>query len=235
MKLTLNPTLYLPKGMSRQEYIAYAQSFAKPSGESFYTLIVRDIYLPTDEKYPFDVRDIERRFFKTFDEAVEAMKAVVASQDYMPIYNFKIERTLFDSPEILSAVEFLYDSKGNLLDSHISHYQYSEWNSQPFFGIPDEQVRFHRGDIVEVCYAGEVRLGIVEYESRSYASKYEDYKWLCQKDRWYGADDGNDTFCVAFSSDEDDWDTFFGVDLMSPRYEIPEEKRRELESLLKSE
>lgn len=235
MKLTLNPTLYLPKGMSREEYIAYAQSLAKPSGESFYTLIVRDICQPTEGTYPFDVRDIERRFFKTLDEAVEAMKAVVSGQDYMPIYNFKIVQTLFDSPEIRSAVEFLYGPDGTLLDSHTSHYQHSEWNPQPFFGIPDEQVRFRQGDIVEVCYAGEVRLGIVEYESRSYTSKYKDYKWLCQKDSWYGADDGNDTFCVAFSSDEDDWDTFFGVDLMTPRYGIPEEKRRELESLLKSE
>lgn len=221
--------------MTRDEFIAYGKRFAKPTGQSFYTLIVRDIYLPSEGKYPFDIRDIERRFFQTLAEAQEAMKKVVSSKDYMPIYNFKIEQILFDSPEILSAVELLYGSVGEFLDSHISHYQHSEWNPQPFFGIPDGQVRFHRGDIVEVCYAGEVRLGIVESESRSYSGKYEDYKWLCQKDGWYGADDGNDTFCVAFSADEDDWDTFFGVDLMSPRYEIPEGRRLELENLLKSE
>ncbi len=118
--------------------------------------------------YPkFDVRERRVGFGRTLDEAERLIKVAIAKEkEYdTEIYCFHIREFPIGEYDIANfgVSARLYDSQGKLLDKTYCSSLSRDWHSPfgSYRGRSEEALRFKEGDIVEVLYGDEVRLGVV--------------------------------------------------------------------------
>lgn len=135
--------------------------------------------------YPmYKVRTYSRAFATTLEEAERLMhqdilyrKKIKESDDWMQeVFCYYISEKPLDmmhfKGEYLS--QRMYDAEGSLIDKSLcctgfktyspnicNMSEYDRNENETFHGRPEEQIRFHKGDIVEILRGNEVKLAIV--------------------------------------------------------------------------
>lgn len=234
--------------LSFVEFEHIAANIPKRSGQSVFSLIEIDI--PDDpadmlSMYPeFRISRCCKGIFTSLSNAEEAMQGCVRENE-PNIYCFKIFELPLDrlsdlgSPDYPNSIRTrLYGQKGEMLDSTLCSSLTEDLGTEygHYLGKPKSQLRFKKGDIVEVIEADTVHLAIV---SRDPIDTKWCYDFYCRtmndsKCRCYILDYSDDQVAVVNGSKCGNHTHIQLCDMMVPRFPIGKELRREYEDCLVS-
>lgn len=120
--------------------------------------------------------------------------------------------------------EWLYDSEGNLLDYTITR-GFGNSIDTHFFGRPAHRQRFKVGDIVEVVNAKYVRLAVLNHPVPSIKCCWQIYN---KDSEFYCLDFSDDSAVVIDGPSYYDHDHVSSLQLLKPRYPIPDDIKNEM-------
>lgn len=182
-------------------------------------------------------------YYSCSEKAEEAIKKMPETEDSALIHSFLLKRYALDGEFVSQEIDWwLYDSEGRMIDKSVCsalHENDYMFLLGRFLGRSPELMRFKRGDIVEVIRDNHCTLAIVTDKVRSIEEMWMHYQdsqarfgkdikdYLqrpflpgCMADHYYVTDiKGNDI-------------DVFPEYLMKPRFEVPEEARKALETSL---
>lgn len=213
--------------MNWEEFKAMAEREPGLEGSWIYRLEQR--ILPDDlaSPYPkFDLRLSQRRFFTSFEDAAGFLQK--ASD--LPLYNSVLTQIAMGEADYEQGASWLFDSDGQMIDfSPTLSFQFLEVPEAFFYGRPDSRQRFKTGEIVE-CVGGhdEVSLCVV-------ASLPPSIEWCWKsKERGLGyiLDYSDDSALVIYGPSYRCHDHVSPLYLMKPRFPIPDDLRKEMETWL---
>ena len=238
----------MKQDLSFEEFEEMAMNIPRRDYKTVFCLVQIEVDEDLEEKkvmYPeFEIRQRMQGIFSDKAHAEEGIKECVKSalEDNVEIYCFKVYEVPLDQNTYLgtdnfyrSVREYLYDDKGHEIDSttcsSLDEDIFTEYGS--FLGKPKEHMRFKKGDIVEVIEQDKVRLAVVTHDPADTNWCYDLYKRLKKKDDLpYFLDESDYQVAVIDGPSYGTHSHEQLVDLMKPRYPIPEEMRREYESFI---
>lgn len=238
----------MKKDITFEEFENYARNVPRRDYITFFCLVEIDVTTDREERevmYPeFDIFRSIKGIFSDKEQAERGIQECIktAVECNTEIYCFKVYEVPLNHVTSIgtgnffrSVREYLYDEKGNLLDyttcSSLDEDIFTEYGS--FLGKPAESMRFKKGDLVEVIEQDKVRLAVVYHDPTDTIWCYDLYKRLKNKDDLPYFLDASD-YQVAVI-DGPSYGTHSHeqlVDIMKPRYPIPEEMRREYETFI---
>ena len=216
----------IPKTFTYEDFERMAN--CKPSLEGTWIYRLTQSLFDPDIKNPYPKFKLDydtHRLFLSFEEALKYLKE---NKD-QSIYCSKISQVPVGGLENEHAAEWLFDSEGNLLD-YTTTYTYGEGPEASFFGRPERRQRFKEGDIVEVRWRDEVRLAVLY-------SDVPDVEWCWgvyqrglkrDPDMPYILDCSDDCTIVVDGPSYLYHGHISPLDLMKPRFPIPDDLRKEL-------
>lgn len=238
----------MKKDLSFEEFENYARNVPRRGYKTVFCLVEIDVTTDSEERevmYPeFEIFRSIKGIFSDKEQAETGIQECIktAVKCHTEIYCFKVYEvplnhvTYIGTGTFFRAVrEYLYDDKGHEIDyttcSSLDEDIFTEYGS--FLGKPKEQMRFKKGDLVEVIEQDSVRLAVVNHDPTDTVWCYDLYKRLKKR---------NDLIYFLEASDNQatvlDGPSFHThsheqlVDIMKPRYPIPEEMKREYESFI---
>ena len=236
------------KDLSFEEFEDYARNVPRRDYKTVFCLVEIDVTTDREERevmYPeFEIRQRMQGIFSDKAHAEEGIKECVKSayEDNVEIYCFKVYEVPLDQNTYLgtdnfyrSVREYLYNDKSHEIDSttcsSLDEDIFTEYGS--FLGKPKEHMRFKKGDIVEVIEQDKVRLAVVTHDPADTNWCYDLYKRLKKKDDLpYFLDESDYQVAVIDGPSYGTHSHEQLVDIMKPRYPIPEEMRREYETFI---
>ena len=238
----------MKKDLTFEDFEDYARNVPRRDYKTVFCLVEIDVTTDREEKeviYPeFDIFRSIKGIFSDKEQAERGIQECIKNAvDWnTEIYCFKVYEvplnhvTYIGTGKFFRSIrEYLYDEKRNLLDfttcSTLDEDIFTEYGS--FLGKPAEQTRFKKGDLVEVIEQDKVRLAVVNHDPVDTNWCYDLYTRLKTKDRGpYFLDASDYQVAVLDSPSYATHSHEQLVNLMKPRYPIPEEMRREYESFI---
>lgn len=239
----------IDRELSFEEFEHLADNIPKRSaGHTVHSLIEIDIIDDPDETlsvYPeFRISRCCKGLFSSISEAEVALQSCVGNNE-SAIYCFKIHELPLDCPSDFGSLdypdcirEYLYSPKGEMLE----HTTCSSLNDDigtkygHYLGKPKSQLRFKKGDIVEIIGVDTVHLAIASHDPIDTNRCYELYRRVRNetKHRCYILDYSDDQVAVVDGPEYGNHSHTQLCDIMVPRFPIPEELRRKYENYLVS-
>lgn len=181
-----------------------------------------------DLKYPypkFDFDYTKENYFSSFELAEKFVKQT--QKDVYCSWITQIPCDIDCAGEV--GAEWLYDQNGDLLDYTITQGFFGKAEDFTFFGRPKTRQRFKVGDIVEVISKREVRLAVLNHPIPDVKRCWEIYKRCQEKDSIpYFLDFSDDSATVIDGPSYLYHDHVGALQLMKPRFPIPEDIRKEM-------
>lgn len=183
-------TTNLPTDLTFEQFKALADKQPDLSGAAVYRL--EHTLKHGETNYPrFDISKDEY-YFLSLSDAEKFMRETLVDGDYADdTYRFVIIRIPVGENSWCMNAEWIYDKEGLLIDN--CSYLLDDDNDTLFFGRSESQIRFHKGDIVEVVGTDEVTLAVVAADGPTV-----DWFWGLynrSKDKYgYHADDSDDSY-----------------------------------------
>ena len=202
----------------------------KPSFEGTWVYKLTQFFYDPKIKNPYPKFKLDydtHRLFLSYDEAWNYLKTNKDECVYCSI----ISQIPVGERENEHAAEWLFNNEGHLLD-YTTTYTYGDGPESSFFGRPYNRQRFKEGDIVEVKWGDEVRLAVL-YDT------VPDVEWcwgVYQRglkrypDMPYGLDYSDDCTIVVDGPSYCCHNHVGPLNLMKPRFPIPDDIRKELET-----
>lgn len=238
----------IDRELSFEEFGRLAANIPKRSVRTVHSLIEIDIIDDPDETlslYPeFRISRCCKGIFSSMAKAEAALQSCVSNNE-TDIYCFKIYELPLDCTSDLGSLdypacirEYLYGPEGGILE----HTTCSSLNDDigteygHYLGKPKSQLRFKKGDIVEVIGADTVHLAIVPHDPVDTNRCYELYRRARNetKHRCYILDYSDDQVAVVDGPEYGNHSHTQLCDIMVPRFPITEEMRRKYEDYLVS-
>lgn len=236
----------IDRELSFDEFGRLAANIPKRAGRTVHSLIEIDIIDDSDETlsvYPeFRISRCCKGIFSSMAKAEAALQSCVSNNE-TDIYCFKIYELPLDCPSDFGSPdypycirEYLYGPKGEMLE----HTTCSSLNEDigtaygHYLGKPKSQLRFKKGDIVEVIGEDTISLAIVSHDPVDTRRCYELYRRARNetKHRCYILDYSDDQVAVVDGPEYGNHSHTQLCDIMAPRFPIPEELRRKYEDCL---
>lgn len=236
------------RDLSFEEFEQLAANIPKRPGQSVFSLIEIDIMDDPEERpsiYPeFRISRCCKGIFSSLENAVYAMQGCVRENE-RDIYCFKIYELPLDTRCDLWSLDYpscirehLYGPRGELLEHTVCSSLGEDLNTAygHYLGKPKSQLRFRKGDIVEVIGEGSVSLAIVSHDPIDIRWCYDLYRRAKndRKHRCHILDYSDDQVAVVDGPEYGNHSHTHMCDIMVPRFTIPEELRRLYEEYLRS-
>lgn len=212
--------------MNWEEFKAMAEREPSLEGNWIYRLEQR--FLPDDlvDPYPkFDLWLSQNRFFTSFEDAVNFLQKASDKN----LYNSVLTQISVGELDHEQGASWLFNSEGQMIDFTPTHsYLLREVPEAFFYGRPDSRQRFKVGEIVECVGSEEVTLCVVASlpPSAEWCWKYK------ERGRGYMLDYSDDSTLVLDGPSYRDHDHVSPLYLMKPRFPIPDNIRKEMETWL---
>lgn len=237
----------IDRELSFEAFEHLAANVPKRPGQSVFSLIEIDILDNPEEMpstYPeFRISRCCKGIFSSRSNALDAMQGCIRENE--DIYCFKIYELPLDTLCDLWSLDYpscirehLYGPKGELLEHTVCSSLGEDLNTAygRYLGKPKSQLRFRKGDIVEVMEDDTVHIAIVSHDLIDTRRCYDLY---CRakndtKHRCYILDYSDDQVAVVDGPDYGNHSHTQMCDIMVPRFPIPEELRRLYEEYLLS-
>lgn len=218
----------IPTDLTFEQFRAIATREPNLTGDWIYELEVTEFDDEETQLYPeFEISIPAHYFFRSLEDAEKYMRDHLLTP---AVYRFVITQIPVGSLANEHGVQWLYDHTGRLIDRTITRWDADGGLDSLFFGRPAEQMRFKRGDIVEVVWDRKVNLAIV-------AGEPYPLEWFWERYRRHGKDYYFD------ASDEANYYLLEGpgymyhdhvntISIMKPRRPVPDDIRRYFEYCL---
>lgn len=236
----------MDRELSFEEFEQLAANVPKRAGSSVFRLVEIDIPDDSDgnkSMYPeFQISRCCKGVFSSLSNAEAGIHSCV-SKNESDIYCFKIyELPLdrlsdiggMDSPDCIR--EYLYGANGEMLEHTVCSSLMADLGTEygSYLGKPKSQLRFKKGDIVEVMEDDTVRIAIISHDPIDTEWCYDLYRRVRKdtKHRRYMLDYSDDQVAVVDGPEYGNHSHIRLCDIMTPRFPVPEELRRLYEGWL---
>ncbi len=212
----------IPSNLTFEQFKAFAMREPDLSGSWIYELEEAEFDNEETDLYPlFELGSPSRYFFSSLDDAERYMREKLLKPS---VYRFVITQRPVGRLSNDHGAQWLYDHNGIMIDRTITSWKPDGNPESIFFGRPAGQIRFKRGDIVEVVWRDKVNLAIVAstpYPLEWYWENYQRHR----KEYYFDASDEANYYLLAGPGymHHDHANT---ISLMKPRRPIPDEIRR---------
>jgi len=204
----------------------------------------RDIDLPLS--YPFDLEKTQIGFFSSLRKAESAIKKCNWEDAYcFYVTEYRVDNNIESIPNIATYRSYLPDGK---LEEHCLSFEYDTAfkmdikdliNKTPEElrsigvcpGMKPEEIRFKKGDLVEVIDFDHVFLGIVVSTPMTIESVKER---AIRVGRFYDGDDMYDVLEWFPRKKEAGYNHYFSINLFPPRLPIPKKLKENLQAAYQS-
>lgn len=238
----------LEKDLTFEEFEKLALNVPKRQVKTIFCLEEIDLTddpVEMESMYPeFHIYRHIMGFFDSIETAKNSIKECIskAKEKNTEIYCFKLYElplnyitNLRNPPYLNSIREYLYDSEGKALDqttcSSLDEDVFEKYGS--YLGKPRKDLRFKKGDIVEVIGVDIVTLGIVSADPLDTEWHYDLYKRLKKEGGMaYFPDYSDDQVPIVDSPEYGSHSHIQLCDMMRPRFPISAELRNRYESYL---
>lgn len=223
-----------------EEFEHRAANVPKRPGESLFKLVVLQ-YLDEDEaSYPeFSICRMTKGYFASLDRAEAAMKELTGDDGIycFKIYELPMNRTVdIYSADVQNIREHLYDRRGNLLDHTTCSAMQEDIDTEygTFLGKPRADIRFKKGDIVEVIGNDTVRLAILAHDPIDTRWCYDLYRRVKNdtQHRVYMLDVSDDQVAVTDGPEYGNHSHTPLCCIMAAQFQVSDEIRRRYEEYL---
>ena len=236
------------KNLSFEEFEELARNIPKRYEKTIFCLEEIDIIDEPDEiEYP--EINIYRHIMGLFENKSLAEQGiadciVMAKEEKTDIYCFKIYELPLNQVTNINRLtymrsirEYLYDPKGLELDhttcSSLDEDNWSFYVFGMYLGKPKREIRFKKGDLVEIIGTDTVTLGIVSQDPIDTEWCYDLYKRVRKKgDYPYTLDYSDDQTTIVDGSEYGNHSHIQLCDMMKPRFPVPDEIRKRFEDYL---
>ena len=236
----------IDRELSFEEFEHLAASIPKRYMESVFSLVEIDLADDPEDMpsvYPeFRIARCCKGVFSSLSNAEAAIQRCVSKSESI-IYSFKIYELPLDSLSDLGSMdypysirEYLYGATGEMLEYTTCSSLMADFGTEYgyYLGKPKSQLRFRKGNIVEVIGTDTVRLAIVSHDPIDTLWCYKLFLRIKNdsKHRCYMLDSSDDQVAVVDGPEYGNHDHTQLCDIMTPRFHIPDELRNLYEGYL---
>lgn len=190
-------------------------------------------------RYPkFKIKRREMGYFSTLAKA-EAGIAQLIEEAAEPYRAFKVYELPVDHVcrcyNLSDIRQYLYDEKGNMLEhTHCSAVlEDHDTKYGVFLGVPTDEQRIKKGDIVEVLHGNTIRLAIASHEPTDIQWCYGYYQRVSDRDYgYYGLDDTDEQVAVVDGPEYGNHDHVHLCNILPPAFPVSDELRQRYEEYL---
>lgn len=248
MTLKMKSADLIDRKLSFKEFERLAVNIPKRPRVTVFSLFETDILDDPEEMpsmYPeFRISRCCKGLFSTLSNAEAAIQSFIQEKE-SEIYCFKIYELPLDTLSNLGSLDFpdcireyLYDSKGEMLEHTVCSSLNDDLGTEYgyYLGKPKSELRFKKGDIVEVIGADTVSLAIVSHDPIDTKWCYDLYRRAMNdtKHRCYIFDYSDDQVAVVDGREYGNHSHIQLCDIMLPRFPVTDELRRQYEDYLVS-
>ena len=205
------------------------RAYREPSfdGAWVYKLVRTFVDVDLKVHYPmFNVDYQEERLFLSYDDAVRFLRNDKRDDTYC---SWIIQVPAGERENEHGAV-WLFDKDGIMID-YTTTYSFGDGPESHFYGRPAHRQRFKKGDIVEVVSREHVKLAVLNSDVPDIEHCWKIYN-RCQEDERldYFLDYSDDTEVILDGPSFYYHEHVSPLDLMTPRFPIPENIKKEMET-----